>query len=81
MFSKREEKIIHIIGRKSLTLEEISTALFKDVRDKPFDTVITTGNSVRRIIKKCEFHFLPWTLLKVRSEGVMKIRKENYDRK
>ena len=74
MFSDREEKIIKIIGRKKTTLEKINTELFRK-GDRPFDSIIHVSNSVRRIIKKCEFHNLNWTLSKNRENKQLFIRK------
>lgn len=75
IFSERENEIIKIIGKGSRTLQQISKSLFQDER-APFDPEITVGNSVRRIIKKCEHHQLAWTLTKKRSDGKMYITKE-----
>ena len=76
VFSEREQKIIKIIGRKKITLSDISTELFKD-GCKPFDTDISVANSVRRIIKKCSFHALDWTLTKSRENNRLYIKKES----
>ena len=67
-FSDRENKIIKIIGSKKMTLREIAVKLFeKDIRS--FDATITTGNSVIRIIKKCSYYDLKWTLMKTKKQG------------
>ena len=52
MFSVREEKILKILGRRKMTYQEIAEKLFDD--DKPLDAEIAVGNSIRRIMKKCE---------------------------
>lgn len=74
VFSEREQKIIKIIGRKKVTLNEISIELFR-TGDKPFDTDISVANSVRRIIKKCSFHKLDWTFEKSRENKKLFIKK------
>lgn len=77
-FSDREEDILKIIGnKKTMTLRKISQDLFFHVHrnDQPFDAVISVGNSVRRIIKKCEYHGLNWTLVRKRVDGKMYITK------
>lgn len=75
MFSEREDNIIKIVGRKKLTLEEISKELFKG-KKPPFDKTISVANSVRRIIKKCSFYELDWTLVKNRENNKLIINKE-----
>lgn len=73
-FSPRESKIIEIIGRKALTLREISLELFKDEM-RGFDSSIATGNSIIRIIKKCKFYNLNWTYEKTKRDKVLIIRR------
>lgn len=75
-FSERENKIITIIGRKTMTIEEIAIELFKNTKDKPFDTSIVVSNSIRRIISKCKFYSLDWTLNKSRKNNRLFIKKE-----
>jgi hypothetical protein len=78
-FSDRENEIVKIIGsNKTMTLQKIAEQLFQDVHksDRPFDTEISVGNSVRRIIKKAEHYGLAWTLVKKRTDGKMYIIKE-----
>jgi len=75
VFSEREQKIIKIIGRKKITLAEISTDLFKN-GEEPFESAIVVANSVRRIIKKCSHHALDWTLTKTRESNKLLIRRE-----
>ena len=74
MFSDRETQIIKIIGRKKVSLEDISSKLFQ-AKSKPFDGNISVANSVRRIIKKCQYHNLQWTLDKTRKENKLVIKK------
>lgn len=73
-FSDREEKIIKIIGRKKMTLTEISSELFRD--EKVFDGNIKVASTVNRIIKKCSYHELNWKLSKIREYGKLYIKKE-----
>lgn len=75
MFSKREEDIIKVIGRKKITLQLIAEDLFADDPYKPFDAEISVGNSVRRIIAKCKHHGLNWTLIKDRRNGKLLISR------
>lgn len=63
MFSEREDAIIKIIGKKSLTINQISQELYKTY-SKPFDGEIAIGGAIIRIIRKCEINKLKWTLHK-----------------
>ena len=72
-FSNREEKIIKIVGRKKMTLEEISEKLFGRVR--PFNSGILVSNSVRTIIKKCRYYNHKWTLIKTREANRLHIKR------
>lgn len=78
MFSVREEAVIKILGKKKMTLEKISMELFKDYKwdEIPFDHGIAVANSVRRIIKKCNYLELKWTLTKKREKNKLYIRRE-----
>lgn len=79
MFSEREIKIIRIIGKKKLTIEDVSSELFKGDKNTPFDANITVSNSIRRIINKCAFYSSHWTLTKERSNGKMYIKKVTFN--
>lgn len=74
MFSEREEKIIKIIGKNRITIEDLTKKLFKD-EVAIFDAEITVGNSIRRIIKKCEHHKLDWTLFRNKDERRLIVTK------
>lgn len=74
-FSKREKRVLEIIGRKRVTLEEISTELFKH-GTKPLDSKIAVANSVTRIIKKCSHYDLTWTLEKIRENNKLTIKRK-----
>jgi len=73
-FSERENKIIKIIGRKKMTLEQIGKKLFEEGY-APFDSTISVANSVNRIIKKCLYYELDWTLTKIRDNKKLTIMK------
>lgn len=75
MFSNREDKIIKIIGKKQLSINDITTELFKGDINAPFDTHIVVSNSIRRVIKKCAHYHLDWTLEKQRIEGEVIVSK------
>ena len=76
MFSEREQRIIKIIGRSKLTIEQITKELFKRGEQRPFDDTISVGNSIRRIIKKCQHWNLDWNLSKIRENHQLYIKKE-----
>lgn len=74
MFSEREEKIIKIIGRKKITISDIDESLFTD-ETRPLDSTIHVANSVSRIIEKCEYHKLNWTLEKNRKDRKLYVKR------
>lgn len=73
-FSERESNIILIVGKGALTLTQISRKLFTVV-DRPLDPEIAVANSIRRIIKKCDHHKLKWTLIKIRKNNKLTIKR------
>ena len=75
MFSDREHKIIKIIGRKRMTIQDICTELYTK-RNIPFEPRISTANSIRRIISKCSFFNLDWTLYKTRTNNKLFVKRE-----
>ena len=72
-FSDRENAIIEIIGRKQVTIEDITITLFR--RIAVLDPQIAVANSIRRIIKKCDHHKLKWTLEKTRKNNKLIIKR------
>ena len=77
MFSDRERLIIKVLGRRRMTLDELSSGVFKDVNEKPFDDTQTIANSIRRINKKCSHYGLNWILGKQRKDKKLTIKKES----
>lgn len=75
IFSKREMLILKSLGRKRMTLEQISNEIFK-TGDKPIDDRVTIGNSIRRINVKCTRNNLDWYLRKSRTNNKLTIKKE-----
>ena len=74
MFSAREESLINIVGKKSLSFGEIAQRLFKN--DIPMDANIKVNNCVNRIIMKCEHHEKDWALTKSKVNKRIVIKKE-----
>ena len=68
-FSERELKTLKLLGKKKLTLRELSDELFGD---KVMNGQIMMASLVSRIQKKCKFYELDWTLT-----GVGRGRAEN----
>lgn len=75
VFSEREQKIVDIIGRRKITIAEITEELIR-VGELPFDGRILVSNSVRRIVDKCKYYRLEWTLTKSRENKKLMIKKE-----
>jgi tagatose-1,6-bisphosphate aldolase len=60
LFSKSEQKVIKVLGRKKMTITDLVKGFYRSKR--PVDANNKIGTYVRRIQKKCKFHDLPWTL-------------------
>lgn len=58
-----------------MTFDQISVELYK-TGVTPFDIEISVSNTVRRIIKKCDYHKLDWNLVKTRKNNKLHIKKE-----
>ena len=74
MFSPREEKILNVLGRRRMTYQSLVDEVFT-LGDVPFDAEISIGNSVRKIIKKCEAAKLKWILVKKKINGRLVVWK------
>lgn len=61
MFSPLQEKILKILGRKSMTIVDITTAVYSR-KKKHFSANNGVGNAIRRINEKCNYHKLAWFL-------------------
>lgn len=75
VLSPREKDILKIIGRKKVTIKLIAHELFRKSDNPPFDSEITINNSVKRIIRKCKYHKLNWTLERTKVNNRFVIRK------
>jgi hypothetical protein len=76
MFSEREEKILKILGKQAKTIQDINLQLF--AANRPFDSSITIANSIARIIKKCDYYKLKWTLKKFRKDKKLYIKRSSF---
>jgi hypothetical protein len=61
MFSRREQEILLILGRKKMSVGEIAEIYFAGGR-MPMQAKQLISNAVLNINKKCEFYKLPWRL-------------------
>lgn len=61
MFSENEKKVLKIIGRRKRTIKEITKIFYKGEKF-PIGANNNVGATIRRIIKKCEWNELPWTI-------------------
>lgn len=73
MFSERELSVIEVLGKKTLSIKEISYSLFGADLDTPLNAEIIVSNNIQRITKKCKHYKLPWTLKKNRVLGKLYI--------
>lgn len=78
-FSTREVKLLNILNKRKMTIKDLAYELFKGDKEAPMDQEITISNSVRRIVKKCEFYKLDWTLVKQRIDGQLYVLKSKGD--
>ena len=60
MFSATEKKVLKIIGRKKMTITDITKKLYKGERRLTGNN--STAGVVRRINMKCYHHDLKWCL-------------------
>jgi hypothetical protein len=61
VFSPLETKVLEILGKGTMTIGEITTAIYYR-KLKPFEANNTVARAVRRINEKCKFHKLSWFL-------------------
>lgn len=59
LFSPTEQKILKTLGRKQMTISEITEKIYGPF---VYDAGNTVAGAVRRINRKCEYHKLPWFL-------------------
>lgn len=71
MFSPRETEILKLLGRRRMTYNNIALELFP--HPIPIDAEISVGNSIRRIIKKCEAEKLKFQIVKKKINGYMTV--------
>lgn len=62
IFSPTEQKLLKTLGKKKMSLLELTETMFKDEKKKPINGSIIIGGMITRINKKCAFYELPWYL-------------------
>ncbi len=62
MFSTNEAQVLKIIGRRKMTIIEITDKYYHSRGPRPMNANNYIGMVVRRINTKCEYHNLPWGL-------------------
>lgn len=62
MFSPTEKTVIDIIGRRKITLAELTEELARVSQHESFDLNNYVAGVVRRIVKKCDHYKLNWTI-------------------
>lgn len=60
MFSHREQQILRILGRRKMTVIQITNEFYG--LTYPFERNNYIGAAIRRISRKCEHNKLPWTI-------------------
>ena len=60
MFSETEERVLKIIGRKKISISDITKTLYKGERRLTGNN--STAGVIRRINMKCEHHGTTWSL-------------------
>jgi len=62
MFSNHEKAVIKILGRKEMSIANISQVFYKD-EVRPLNGENYIAGVVRRIESKCEYNGLDWTIM------------------
>ncbi len=60
-FSEHEKMLLHILGRRKMTIEELSEQFYHS-RELPLESRNYVAQIVRRITRKCDKMKLNWTL-------------------
>lgn len=60
-FSEHEKMVLHILGRRKMTVQEISEE-FYHARELPLESRNYVAQVIRRITRKCDKLELEWTL-------------------
>lgn len=60
-FSERESKILEVLGRRKMTISEITEQFYENAT-APLGANNNIASAVRRINAKCEYYKLPWFL-------------------
>lgn len=61
-FSATENKMLKILGKKKMSIAEISDKMYEGVPKKPMNAGIIVSGLISRINKKVKFYELNWHL-------------------
>jgi len=62
VFSPSEKTILKILGKKKMSILEITENIFKDEKTRPINASIVVAGMIIRINKKCNYHSFDWFL-------------------
>ncbi len=62
VFSPSEQKILAILGRKRMTLTQITEKFYKGWVTTHLDASVPIASAIRRINRKCEKFHMGWKL-------------------
>lgn len=62
MFSPSEAKVLKILGRRKMSIKDITAKFYEDLKNEPFNANNFVGLLVRRINSKCEYYDTDWRL-------------------
>ncbi len=63
IFSPNERRILLILGRRKMTITEITAKAHPFAPVLPLNAEQSVAMSIRRIIKKCNYYGKTWTLV------------------
>lgn len=63
MFSPTELNVLEVLGRKKMSIGEISEKICDANYSVPINASIVISNAIRRIALKCEKNKLSWTIV------------------
>lgn len=61
-FSPTENKMLKILGKKKMSIAEISDKMYEGITKKPMNASIIVSGLISRINKKTEYYELKWFL-------------------
>lgn len=62
VFSPTEKEILKVLGKKKMTISEITEKFYSSGRSKPLEPNNYIASALSRIAKKAKFHDLSWRI-------------------